>query len=56
MSSLTWRVPGRIEVLGKHTDYAGGRVLVGAIDHGITVRATLGGEGVVCLLYTSRCV
>jgi len=47
MSSLTWRVPGRIEVLGKHTDYAGGRVLVGAIDHGITVRATLGGEGVV---------
>ena len=21
-----WRVPGRVEVLGKHTDYAGGSV------------------------------
>lgn len=27
-------VPGRIEVLGKHTDYAGGRSLVCAVDHG----------------------
>lgn len=34
-----WRVPGRIEFLGKHTDYAGGQVLVGAVDRGITVRA-----------------
>lgn len=36
---VTWRVPGRIEVLGKHTDYAGGRVLVGAVDRGITATA-----------------
>lgn len=28
-------VPGRIEVLGKHTDYAGGRSLVAATDRGI---------------------
>ena len=21
---VAWRVPGRVEVLGKHTDYAGG--------------------------------
>ncbi len=28
-------VPGRIEVLGKHTDYAGGRSLVCAIERGI---------------------
>lgn len=30
-----WRVPGRIEVLGKHTDYAGGDVLVCAVDRGV---------------------
>lgn len=35
----TWRVPGRIEVLGKHTDYGGGRVLVGAVERAITVTA-----------------
>ena len=42
-----WRVPGRIEVLGKHTDYAGGRVLVAAVDRGVTVRATAGADGIV---------
>jgi galactokinase len=36
----SFHVPGRIEVLGKHTDYAGGRSLVCAIDRGITVRCT----------------
>ncbi|MBS10334.1 MAG: galactokinase [Gemmatimonadetes bacterium] len=30
-----WWVPGRIEVLGKHTDYAGGRSLLCATDRGI---------------------
>lgn len=30
-------VPGRIEVLGKHTDYAGGRSLVCAVDRGFAV-------------------
>lgn len=33
-------VPGRIEVLGKHTDYAGGRSLVCATERGFTVVAT----------------
>lgn len=28
-------VPGRIEILGKHTDYAGGRSIVCAIDRGL---------------------
>src|SRR4051812_31709506 len=28
-------VPGRIEFLGKHTDYAGGRSLVCAVEKGI---------------------
>jgi galactokinase len=35
----TWIVPGRIEVLGKHVDYAGGRSLLCAIDRGIVVVA-----------------
>lgn len=33
-----WRVPGRIEVLGKHTDYGGGQVLVSAVSRAVTVR------------------
>lgn len=33
-----WRVPGRIEVLGKHTDYAGGQVLVSAVERSVSVR------------------
>ncbi|ATG53732.1 galactokinase [Brachybacterium ginsengisoli] len=37
-TEVTWAMPGRIEVLGKHTDYGGGRVLVCAVDRGITVR------------------
>ena len=32
-------VPGRIEVLGKHTDYAGGRSLLCAMDRGFAVMA-----------------
>ena len=32
-------VPGRIEVLGKHTDYAGGRSLLTAIERGICIVA-----------------
>ena len=30
-------VPGRVEVLGKHTDYAGGRSLLGAVTRGFAV-------------------
>src|SRR5262245_49919579 len=30
-------VPGRIEVLGKHTDYAGGRSLLCTVERGICV-------------------
>ena len=29
-------VPGRLEVLGKHTDYAGGRSLLCAVEQGIS--------------------
>jgi galactokinase len=32
-----WYVPGRIEVLGKHTDYGGGRSLICAAERGFSV-------------------
>jgi len=37
--SCAFRVPGRIEILGKHTDYAGGRSLVCAVEQGFVVAA-----------------
>ena len=36
----TWFVPGRLEVLGKHTDYAGGRSLLCAVERGFCVIAS----------------
>jgi len=34
-----WFVPGRIEVMGKHTDYAGGRSLLAAVERGFALLA-----------------
>lgn len=34
---MRWFVPGRIEVLGKHTDYAGGRSLLCSVERGFCV-------------------
>ena len=34
-----WWIPGRIELFGKHTDYAGGRSLVAAVPRGFAVVA-----------------
>ena len=34
-----WYVPGRVEVLGKHTDYGGGRSLICAAERGFSVVA-----------------
>lgn len=43
--SCRFFVPGRIEVLGKHTDYAGGRSLLCAAERGMCVAAaTAGGD------------
>lgn len=44
-----WRffVPGRIEVFGKHTDYAGGRSLVGAVPRGFALAASAAADGSV---------
>src|SRR5215471_21404334 len=38
--AMCWFVPGRIEVLGKHTDYAGGRSLLCTAERGFCVAAT----------------
>ena len=38
-AARTWWVPGRLEFLGKHTDYAGGPSLICAIERGFAVAA-----------------
>jgi galactokinase len=40
-------VPGRIEVLGRHTDYAGGRTLVCAVDRGFLCVSTPNQQGLL---------
>jgi galactokinase len=40
-----WWVPGRLEVFGKHTDYAGGRTLVCAVPRGLAVAASPRADG-----------
>ena len=44
-----WRflVPGRLEVFGKHTDYAGGRSLVAAVPRGFALAAVSATDGAV---------
>jgi galactokinase len=44
---LRWFVPGRIEVLGKHTDYAGGRSILCAAERGICVVARPRADSVI---------
>ena len=44
---LRWFVPGRIEILGKHTDYAGGRSLVCALERGFCIAAAPREDGVL---------
>ena len=47
-------VPGRIEVLGKHTDYAGGRSLICAAEHGFVVAAVPRADDRVQVLDVAR--
>jgi galactokinase len=42
-----WWIPGRLEVFGKHTDYAGGRTLVCALPKGFALAARRREDGVV---------
>jgi galactokinase len=44
---MRWFVPGRIEVLGKHTDYAGGRSLLCTAERGFCVAAIPRSDSVV---------
>ena len=45
----SWFVPGRLEVFGKHTDYAGGRTLVAAVPRGFAMAAGPRVDGRVCV-------
>lgn len=47
-------VPGRIEVLGKHTDYAGGHSLLAVLDRGFLVVASRNDLGRVRMVEDSR--
>jgi galactokinase len=48
-----WWVPGRIEVLGKHTDYGGGRSLLCAAERGFQVLASRRNDRVVRIVDAS---
>lgn len=53
----SWFVPGRLEVFGKHTDYAGGRSLLAAVPRGFGVAASPRADGLVRVMdvrYGSR--
>jgi galactokinase len=47
-------VPGRIEIFGKHTDYAGGRSLLCAVEKGFVVRAAARSDALVCVTDVAR--
>jgi galactokinase len=54
LPSMRWFVPGRIEVLGKHTDYAGGRSLLCAVGRGFCVSAAPREDRTVRILDVGR--
>ena len=45
-----WWIPGRLEVFGKHTDYAGGRTLVCAIPRGFTLAVRARRDDIVAIV------
>ena len=49
-----WWVPGRLEVFGKHTDYAGGRSLVCAVPRGLAIAASPRLDGQVHIVDARR--
>src|SRR5215813_4796430 len=49
-----WFVPGRIEFLGKHTDYAGGRSLICTVERGFCVTAAPRDDGVIRITDAAR--
>lgn len=53
-AAARWFVPGRIEALGKHTDYAGGRSLLCAVERGFCVVARPRADRVVRIVDAGR--
>ena len=51
-ATLAWYVPGRIEFLGKHTDYAGGRSLLCTVERGICMLARPRADATIRLVAT----
>jgi len=49
MTTLTVHAPGRVELLGNHTDYNEGYVLSAAIDRGVTLQGNSTGSGKITL-------
>src|SRR5262245_8691231 len=49
-----WWVPGRLEVFGTHTDYAGGRTMVCAVPRGFAVVARARRDGVLHVVDARR--
>jgi len=49
-----WWVPGRLEVFGTHTDYAGGRTLVCAVPRGFAVIARPRADGILHVIDARR--
>jgi galactokinase len=47
MTAVTAFAPGRVNLIGDHTDYTGGFALPFALDLGTTVEAMVGGDAVV---------
>jgi galactokinase len=47
-------VPGRLEVFGKHTDYAGGRTMVSAVPRGMVVAGSPRPDGTIHIRDASR--
>ncbi|MDO5746485.1 MAG: galactokinase family protein [Actinomycetaceae bacterium] len=53
VEETSWFVPGRLEVFGKHTDYGGGRSLLGAVDRGISFYARTNDSDLIRLRSTA---
>lgn len=53
MSTFSVHAPGRVELLGNHTDYNEGYVLSAAIDRGVTIQGTPGSNGTISLRSTT---
>ena len=49
MISVTTRAPGRVNIIGEHTDYTGGFVFPMAIELGVTARVSLRDDNIISI-------